>query len=146
MNESRTLGLPPIDNQISTEGFYSHLEKLFHLFYPEELFDAHHINFQNGLNKGVTVKIQVSCIYMMLDYEFIKDKPAMARKQEMEFEALNVFFQYTVSNKTVYMYPRDRDNFPATIYGAELKANYFFLIVQAALKRMANGEFRNPKE
>ncbi len=68
MNETRSKGLPPIDNQISTEGFYNHLEKLFQLFYPDELFDAHHINFQNGLYKDVTVKIQTSCIYMILDY------------------------------------------------------------------------------
>ena len=69
----------------------------------------------------------------------------MAKKQEMECEALNVFFQYAVSNRTVYLYPRDRDKFPATAYGAELKANYFFLIVQAALQKMVIGDFDNVK-
>ena len=133
MTETRTKGLQPIDYKKSFVGFSNQLDKLFQLFYPQENFDGRNYNFKTGIYKGVTVKISSSDIYLELEYEFIKDKPGMGRNQGKQFDSLNVYFQYNASNRTVYMYPRDRDNFPETPYGSELKANYFFLIVQAAL-------------
>lgn len=133
MREIRNTTLPAIYNFTNLDLFKKHLEALLKLLYPAEVFAEHQIKFKHSNYKGITASIYSSCLYLELDTAYVVQNPHLKYNHVKELDALNVFFQYTASNNKVYLYPRDRDNFPDTPYGMEMRANYFVLVLVAAL-------------
>mgnify|MGYP000294794634 CR=1 FL=1 len=116
--------------------FKEHVESLLKVMYPNEVVSENDIICKSEHLVGVSAIIHPYHIYIDLNEAYINNSPIFKKKYMHKLDAINTTFDYRASSKRVYVYPKDRDEFPDTPLGMEQRAAFFVLVLELSLKHI----------